>query len=135
METEKKNGTNSENTESTYTYSALTREERREVTSIRSKYLPHEESDLERLKRLDEKVKNIPTAISLIVGIVGILIFGLGMACFLEWGMKVLGVIISVVGVVPMSLSYPLYKKIHGKMVKKYGDKILKLADKVLEKE
>ena len=45
-----------------YNYSAPTSEERQEIESIRNQYLPKNEVEikLETLKKLDNKVKNIP---------------------------------------------------------------------------
>ena len=62
-----------------YTYSAPTEEERREIESIRREYQPREkkETDLERLRALDRKVKNLPMAVGLSLGVVGVLVFEL----------------------------------------------------------
>ena len=77
-----------------YTYSAPSEAERREIESIRRQYEEHPrsaESKLERLRKLDAYVKNSATCVALILGVVGLLIFGLGMAMVLEWALPVWG--------------------------------------------
>ena len=49
----------------TYTYSAV---EQEEVRMIRDKYVPREESKLDRLRRLDESVTKKGTIISITLG-------------------------------------------------------------------
>ena len=55
-----------------YTYSATCNQE---VLNIRKKYLPHEETKLEELKRLDSLVQNSGVMESLCAGIGGCLVF------------------------------------------------------------
>ena len=70
-----------ENNTFSYNYSAA---RNKEVESIRNKYIPREESKLERLKKLDLRVQMAGTIESLCFGIVGTLVFGLGMCFFLD---------------------------------------------------
>ena len=64
-----------------YTYSAPTQEERMEINSIRQQYDNERmESKLDRLRKLDARVKTPAMAWALSLGIVGFLIFGGGMA-------------------------------------------------------
>lgn len=71
------------NNESTfsYTYSA---KENQEVLNIRKKYMPHEKTKMEELKRLDNLVQGSGVMESLCVGIGGALVFGLGMCLAVE---------------------------------------------------
>lgn len=66
-----------------YAYSA---KQQTELENIRKKYLPHEETKMERLRRLDESVTHKGSMIAIIVGIVGTLIMGFGMCLCLEMG-------------------------------------------------
>ena len=118
-----------------YTYVALTEEEKKEIASIRKQYAPQEktETKMERLRKLDARVKNVPTAVALALGIIGLLVFGLGMTTVLEWLMPVLGVAICIVGAVPMGLAYPVYNGLLKWGKKKYGDEILQLSEELLE--
>ena len=117
-----------------YTYTAPTEEERKEITLIRKQYQPIEktESKLDRLRRLDSAVKNTPIILSLIFGIVGCLIFGLGLALILEWNIWLWGIVLMVIGSVPMAIAYPVYKLALNKGKAKYGDEILRLSEELL---
>ena len=70
-----------ENKSFTYNYSAA---RNKEVESIRRKYMPREESKLETLKRLDYRVQSAGMIEGLCLGIIGALVFGIGMCFFLE---------------------------------------------------
>ena len=101
----------------TYTYVALTEEERAKVNSIKQDYLPKkeqsQESKMQKLLALDAKVKNPPVIIGLVLGIIGTLIFGLGLTTVLEWDNLILGIIISAVGVRYARLHCLLRKQYH----------------------
>ena len=111
-----------------YTYSA---KQQTELENIRKKYLPHEETKMERLRRLDESVTNKGAIISIIVGIVGTLIMGFGMCLCLEWDKFIIGVIIGVVGMVILAVAYPVYSKITQKQREKIAPEILRLTDEI----
>lgn len=117
-----------------YTYSAPSKEEREEIEDIRKGYLPKEEREekLETLKKLDKLVKNIPVIYSLSDGIIGVLVFGLGLTMVLEWNMPVWGVIVSLLGVFIMSFAYLIYNLMKNKMMSKYKDEILSLSEELL---
>ena len=120
-----------------YKYSAPTEEERREIDNIRRKYEPREktETKLDRLKKLDSKVNNTALAVSLTVGIVGCLVFGLGLTMVLEWKKYLWGVVIAVVGAIPMILANPIHKYAFNKGKRKYAEEILKLSDELLNEQ
>ena len=69
------------NNQFNFKYTAPSQEERKEIDSIRRQYLPEEqaESKIERLRRLDSLVKNTAIIWSLVLGVMGTLIFGLGL--------------------------------------------------------
>lgn len=117
-----------------YTYSAPSKEEREEIEDIRKGYLPKEEREekLETLKKLDKLVKNIPVIYSLSDGIIGVLVFGLGLTMVLEWNMLALGVIVSLLGAFIMSFAYLIYNLMKNKMMSKYKDEILSLSEELL---
>lgn len=117
-----------------FTYSAPTKTEREEIEDIRNDYLPKSESvtKLERLKKLDWLVKNIPVVTSLTIGIVGILIFGLGLTMILEWNIMVWGIIISAISMAPMVLAYPVYLRVKARLTAKHKDEILSLSEELL---
>lgn len=120
-----------------YKYRAITQEERQEVDSIRRQYLPQEETNdkMSRLKELDNKVKRTPLIFSLTFGIIGTLIFGLGMAFVLEWKEILIGIIIALCGIIILSLAYPIYKLITKSMKKKYAQQIIDLSNELLNND
>lgn len=118
----------------TYDYSAPTKEERKEIEDIRRRYggQKSEKDKLFRLRELDNKVKNPPTVWSLILGIGGTLIFGLGLTMVLEWKIFLWGVIVAIVGCVPMAFAGVVYNRLLEKNKQKYGEEILRLTDELL---
>ncbi len=119
-----------------YTYSAPTEEEKKQIESIRREYSFNEKtlSPFERLKKLNAKVKNTATAVSLIFGVVGCLVFGTGLTMVLEWQIWLYGIITMLVGIIPMLLAYPAYNLTLSRGKKKYGEEIIKLSDELLNK-
>ena len=123
-----------DNNKFSYTYSAPTEAERREVESIRRQYKTDTavESKVDRLRKLHSRVMGVASSASLAVGIIGLLIFGLGMAMVLEFGMIIGGIIVSSVGICPILLAYPIYNIVVKRGKKKYGDEILSLSEEIL---
>ena len=117
-----------------FRYTAPTEEERKEIDSIRRQYSPQEQTEtkLERLRRLDSLVKNTAIIWSLVLGVFGCLIFGLGLTMVLEWSILLWGIVLMVIGSVPMALAYPVYKSVLNKGKAKYGDEILRLSEELL---
>lgn len=121
-----------------YTYYAPSEEEKKEIESIRKEYLPKNltMSKMDELRALNDKVKTLPMILSLTIGIVGILIFGFGLTMVLEWQLYVFGIIVAVVGCVPMVINYSLYQYMIRRRKEKYKDRILALSEELLnEKE
>lgn len=118
----------------TYTYSAA---RNKEVESIRRKYLPHEESKLETLKRLDARVQLAGVIESLSLGTVGALVFGVGM-CF---GLGVFGgadwiaVLLCALGSMIMIPAYPVCKRVARRTREKLTPEILRLSDEIIKSE
>ncbi len=117
-----------------YRYSAKQQEE---IEAIRRKYLPKEEDKMEQLRQMDKRVSRKGTIISIIIGVIGCLLLGIGMCCTMEWAGRwfVPGIIIGVIGIVMIALAYPLYEHITKKERKKIAPLILKLADELKSKE
>ena len=123
-----------ENKQFNYTYKAPTEEERREIESIKRQYEEPktEEGKLEKLRRLNNFVNGSATAISLIVGIIGTLVFGLGLTMVLEWSKLIGGIIVMIIGIPLVAIAYPLYNKILKRNKEKYGKEIIKLSEELL---
>lgn len=110
-----------------YNYSAA---QNKEIQAIRNRYLPKEESKYDELKRLDRCVQSAGIVQALTIGIVGCLVFGLGMCLAMQviGNSTALGVFLGVIGVVVMIFAYPAYRMMFGKAKEKYKPRILKLA-------
>lgn len=118
----------------TYNYSAV---RNKEVESIRRKYMPHEESKLERLRRLDSCAQTAGMVEGLSVGVVGMLVFGLGMCFFLDVfaGSAWLTTALMVCGVLIMIPAYPVYKWIARKTKEELTPEILRLSDEIIKQQ
>lgn len=111
-----------------YTYSA---KQQAELETIRKKYLPEEETKMDKLRRLDKSVTRQGTIISIIIGIVGTLIMGLGMCMCLEWQQFVLGIILGILGITILAAAYPVFNKITQKQKEKIAPEILRLTEEI----
>ena len=121
-----------ENNTFSYNYSAA---RNKEVESIRRKYMPHEESKLERLKRLDRRVQMAGMIESLCFGIVGALVFGIGMCFFLDVfaGAAWLTALLMVLGANIMIPAYPIYRRIARKTKAELTPEILRLSEEIMK--
>lgn len=115
-----------------YTYSAS---EQEELKQIRSKYLPREENKMDTLRRLDAGAAQKATMLSLILGIMGALILGLGMSCCMVWAGAwfVPGIAIGVVGIILVCLAYPVYLRVLKKEQARIAPMILQLTDELMK--
>ena len=112
-----------------YTYSAP---EQEEIKRIRSKYLPREqETKMERLRRLDREAERPGTITALVLGIVGLLVFGTGMCCCLVWELFALGIVVGILGGAMMAAAFPAYKLITRKQRERIAPEILALAEQL----
>ena len=129
-----KNRSLMENTTFNYTYSAT---RNREVENIRKKYMPCQESKLEKLKKLDQRVQIAGTVESLCFGVVGALIFGLGMCFFLDVfaGATWLTALLMVLGAVIMIPAYPIYRRIARKTKAELTPEILRLSEEIINSQ
>lgn len=123
-----------------YTYSA---KEQAEIKAIRKKYEASErtEDKMAQLRRLDAAVTKKATTASLVFGIFGALIMGAGMSLVMTnigaivgiYNPMVWGILIGVIGIVLVSLAYPIYNRIVKKERKKIAPQILQLTDELMK--
>lgn len=114
-----------------YTYSAKQQEE---VQRIRQKYIPNEESKMDKLRKLDKSVEIPGMIVSITLGIIGTLLFGVGMTCTMVWtDYFVLGIVVGVVGIVLLAVCYPLYSMITRRRRKKLAPQILELSEELIK--
>lgn len=121
-----------ENKPFTYNYSAA---RNKEVENIRKKYMPKEESKIETLKRLDARVQTAGMIEGLCLGIIGALVFGIGMCFFLEVfaGAVWLTVLFMAIGTLLMIPAYPTYRRISRKTKAKLTPEILRLSEEIMK--
>lgn len=125
-----------------YTYSA---KEQEEIKAIRKKYAAPEQAEdkMAQLRRLDAAVTQKATSVSLVFGVIGALILGMGMSLAMTdigkiigllGGMAMLiGILIGIVGIVLVSVAYPIYNSIIKKEREKIAPEIIRLTDELMK--
>lgn len=115
-----------------YTYSA---KEQEEIKKIREKYIPKEENKMEQLRHLDQEVTRKGTSYSILIGIIGSLLLGLGMSCTLVWqGIWFIpGIIIGVIGMAIVAVAYPVYNIVTKREREKIAPEIIRLTDELIK--
>lgn len=113
-----------------YTYSA---KQQQEIEIIRKKYLPREEDKMELIRKLDREAERPGMIASLVTGVIGALILGIGMCCTMVWGesLFVLGIFVGVLGIALTAAAYPLYKKVTKTQREKVAEQILALTNEL----
>lgn len=121
----------------TYSYSAA---ENEEIKKIREKYEPHPKSKqlskMDQLRKLDKSTHEIATMVSILIGVCGTLLLGMGLSMVLIETSEqfALGVVIGIIGIVIASLAYPAYQFVLEKRRKKIAPQIIKLTDELMNK-
>ncbi len=107
---------------------------------IANEYTPKETSKIKALKKLDKKAKMPANVFAYTFGIMFTLILGIGMCLAMEvivsgivW--QVVGSIIGVMGIVGISINYPIYKRILTNSKNKYAQDIINLANEISNEE
>ncbi|MBQ7344596.1 MAG: hypothetical protein IJW45_00850 [Oscillospiraceae bacterium] len=123
-----------------YTYSAA---QQQEIQRIRQKYLPHEESKIQRLHRLHRGAYRKARIWSIALGVIGALILGAGMSLVmtdlgdllqLRRGVAMaVGIAVGLLGLVPVALAYPVYERVLKKEREKIAPEIIRLTDDLLK--
>ena len=118
----------------TYTYSAKQQEE---IRNIQKKYLPREEDKMEQLRRLDRSAARKGTKLSVVMGVAGCLLMGVGMCCSMVWMQQwfIPGIVIGLLGIAGVAAAYPVYVRVTKKEREKIAPQILKLAEELSEPE
>ena len=111
-----------------YTYSAKQQEE---IEAIRKKYLPPQEDKMEQLRRLDKSTTKKGTALSIVVGVAGCLLMGVGMCCSMVWmgNLFIPGIILGLLGIALVAAAHPVYQRVTKKEREKLAPRILQLTE------
>lgn len=123
-----------------YTYSA---KEQAEIKAIREKYESPKESEdkMMQLRRLDASVTQKATTVSLVLGIIGALVMGIGMSLVMTDIGKmlgtapamILGICVGIVGMILVCSAYPMYNCILKKEREKIAPEIIRLSDELMK--
>ena len=125
-----------------YTYSA---KEQEEIKAIRKKYAVEEQTEdkMTQLRRLDASVTQKATIVSLVFGVIGALILGIGMSLAmtdigkiigLVGGMAMLiGTLIGIIGIVLVCVAYPIYNRMVQKERERIAPEIIRLTDELMK--
>lgn len=109
--------------------------------TIANEYAPKDTSKVVALRKLDRKAKAPANIFAYTFGVIMALILGIGM-CF---SMNVIGdgstflmafgIVLGIVGIVGVSINYPIYKKIRENGKQKYAFEIMQLAKEISDSE
>lgn len=122
----------------TYTYSAQQQEE---IKNIRKKYLAPEEDKMAQLRKLHHSASQKAQVWALVLGVVGALIMGTGMSLVMTdigavVGLNnalIPGILIGVIGMIPVALAYPTYNRVLKKERQRIAPEILRLSDELMK--
>ncbi len=90
------------------------------------------------MKKLDRKAKMPATVFTYTFGICAALLLGLGMCLSMKvigdgMVLMILGIVLGIIGIVGVSVNYPIYKRISEKGKKKYAFEITQLAKEIID--
>lgn len=97
-------------------------------------YGVHEETDIDKLRKLDRKAKRPAEIFAYVYGTVSALVFGVGMCLAMRviGDLFPLGVVLGIVGIGMMVSTWFIYKKMFASGKKKYGAEILRISGAML---
>lgn len=108
---------------------------------LANEYAPKDTSKVVALRKLDAKAKLPATIFTYTLGIVSALIFGTGMCLAMNVigsgsvAMTALGIVIGIIGMIGVSVNYPIYKKMLASGKQKYAFEIIQLAKEISDKQ
>lgn len=104
-------------------------QDQKKAESIRRQYIPREDNKIEQLQKLDNKVKTPGKVVASILGVVGALVMGSGMALVMVWENMTMGLALSIPGLIVALLAFPVYALITNSRKKKFTSEIMRLSD------
>lgn len=111
--------------------------EKKYVEKVVRDFSTKEETKLDKLRELNKKARKGANVFAYVFGTIGSLVLGMGMCV----AMKVilpelmwLGIVVGLVGILMVSVNYPIYKKLLEKGKNKYSRQILDLSEEILNK-
>ncbi len=108
--------------------------------SIAKEYAPKDNSKIVALRKLDRKAKMPATVFAFTFGAISSLVLGLGMCLAMNViggtvPFMVIGIVIGILGIIGVSINYPIYKRMLEKGKQKFAFEIVELAREISEKE
>ncbi len=107
--------------------------------AIANEYAPKDTSKVIALKKLDRKAKSKANIFTYTFGVIMALVLGVGMCLSMKvigtgsTFMMVVGIIVGIIGIVGVSVNYPIYKKLLENGKKQYAFEIMQLAKEISE--
>ncbi|MCD7749882.1 MAG: dihydropteridine reductase [Oscillospiraceae bacterium] len=107
--------------------------------ALANEYAPKDTSRVVALKKLDRRAKLPANVFAYTLGILGTLVAGVGMCLSMQVigtpgvGTMTAGIIVGLVGLLAVSVNYPIYKRLLEKGKKKYAFEIMQLAKEISE--
>ena len=111
--------------------------EMKTIERIRASYTEKEITKLDKLKKLDKKVKRPAQIFAYVYGSLSSLVLGTGMCLAMKiiGSSMALGIVIGVAGIALMLTTYPIFKTMLKKRKNKYAKQIFELSDSLLNKK
>lgn len=108
---------------------------------IAAEYAPKETSKVLALRKLDRRAKLPANVLSYALGIITSLVMGAGMC--LSMGVigdksvmiMTLGITMGIVGIIGMSINYPIYRRMVASGKQRYAADIMRLADEISQED
>lgn len=110
--------------------------ETKTIEKIRASYTQNKPTKLDELKKLDKKVKRPVQIFSYLFGSLSSLVLGAGMCLAMKviGDSMMLGIVVGLLGILLVSINYPLYKTILKSRKNKYSNQIVEMTDSLLNK-
>lgn len=105
--------------------------------AIANEYAPKDTSKVIALKKLDRKAKSKANIFAYTFGVITVLVLGAGMCLSMKVigdgsaFIMVVGIIVGIIGIVGVSVNYPIYKKLLENGKKQYAFEIMQLAKEI----
>lgn len=106
---------------------------------LANEYAPKDTSKVVALRKLDRKAKLPANIFAYTFGIIATLVMGVGMCLSMNvigsgsTVSLVIGIIVGIIGIVGVSINYPIYKKLLAAGKQKYAFEIMELAKEISE--
>lgn len=107
--------------------------------AIANEYAPKDTSKVVALKKLDRKAKSKANIFAYSFGVIMALVLGMGMCLSMQVigdGSTIAmaaGIVVGIIGIVGISVNYPIYKKMLENGKKQYAFEIMQLAKEISE--